>query len=341
MPTERARLAILGAGSWGSTLAWLLSGAGRQVTLYTRDASKAARIRRKGVISEPVSVRFNESIQVTSDLKEALSKADVIIFCSTSQTLRSLALRSKEALEQRGTLHDSDSLPILISAVKGLELHTYKRMSEILEEVLPGFPVCSLSGPNLADEILKKLPAASVVAGTESSRLEKAQSVLSVSGFRVYTNNDIVGVELGGALKNIIAIAAGVSDGLSLGANARAALLTRGLAEMTRLAGRLGARPSTLAGLAGMGDLFATCSASSSRNHRLGYALAKGKNLEDALLELGAVAEGVTTTYAVCEFSQSVGLELPIAEQVQATLSGKTTPEGAIMTLMTRPLSSE
>jgi glycerol-3-phosphate dehydrogenase (NAD(P)+) len=167
------------------------------------------------------------------------------------------------------------------------------------------------------------------------------QRRLSVPSFRVYANDDLVGVELGGSLKNIIAIAAGSSDGLELGANAKAALLTRGLAEMTRLAVALGARPLTLSGLAGMGDLFATCTSALSRNYRLGHAMARGKSRKEAAAALGATAEGVPTTEAVCELSKRLGIEMPIAEQVEATLKGKSTAQGAIMTLMTRPLAIE
>lgn len=337
MPTDAAHIVILGAGTWGSTLAWLHGAAGHQVTLWTRDENKAKKIKETGSAIAPVSISFDASIVISSDLNEALQGATLVLFCCTSQTMRQLATQVADAL----AVTEPAKRPILVSAVKGLELHTFKRMSEVLEEILPGSAICALSGPNLADEILRKLPTASVVSSKDADVAARAQSQLSAKGFRVYTNTDIVGVELGGALKNVIAIAAGVTDGLQLGLNAKAALLTRGLAEMTRLAVKMGARPTTLAGLTGMGDLFATSSSESSRNHRLGVELAKGKTSDQALAELGAVAEGVTTTYAVCEFSQRLGLELPIAEQVESMLTGKTTTEGAIMTLMARPLASE
>ncbi len=185
------------------------------------------------------------------------------------------------------------------------------------------------------------MPAASVVASSDLELARALQETLSVSKFRVYANDDLVGCELGGTFKNIIAIAAGSCDGLGLGINAKAALLTRGLAEMTRLAVRLGAKPTTLAGLAGMGDLFATCGSPLSRNYRVGYELVRGKPLDQILTQLGAVAEGVTTAAAVCELSKRLGLELPIAEQVESTLKGNNTPAGAIMALLSRPLASE
>jgi glycerol-3-phosphate dehydrogenase (NAD(P)+) len=229
----------------------------------------------------------------------------------------------------------------IVSAVKGLELTTSKRMSGVVAEYVGDLPICSLSGPNLAGEILAGLPAASVVACKDAAVAATVQRMLSVANFRVYSNEDLIGVELGGTLKNVIAIAAGASDGLKLGCNAKSALLTRGLAEMTRLAVRMGAKPITLAGLAGMGDLVATCAGPASRNYRLGMELAQGKPQAEILQNLGAIAEGVTTAEAVCELSKQLGLELPIAEQVNATLKGKSTPKGAIMTLMGRPPSSE
>jgi len=193
----------------------------------------------------------------------------------------------------------------------------------------------------LADEVLGGLPTASVVASADINLARSLQSQLSAPKFRVYASDDPVGIELGGTLKNVIAIAAGACDGLSLGVNAKASLLTRGLAEITRLAVRLGAKPQTMAGLAGMGDLFATCSGPLSRNYRVGFELARGKALSLILEELGSVAEGVPTAEAVCELSKRLGLELPIAEQVESTLKGNSTPAGAIMALLSRPLASE
>lgn len=327
-------IAVLGAGSWGSTLSWLLANSGRFVRLWTQDPVKAERINSTHLIERPLKIEIPAQVIASSDLGECLIDADVVLFCCTSQSTRSLAMRLVDKL-------DKNRPPILVSAVKGLELSTLKRMSQVISEVLPGLSVCSLSGPNLAAEILAGLPAASVIACGDISTASAVQKALSMPAFRVYTNDDLIGVELGGTLKNVIAIAAGASDGLNLGSNAKAALLTRGLAEMTRLAVRLGAKPITLAGLAGMGDLFATCTGPVSRNYRLGMEYARGKSLEEVLVGLEAIAEGVTTADAVCELSKRLGLELPIAEQVDAALKGKTTPKGAIMTLMGRPPSIE
>lgn len=334
MPAHE-HIAILGAGTWGAVLAWLYGSNGRSVSLWSHDPEKAARLAAQRKIEKPLVVTIPDSVEISGDLPAAISGAETIILCCTSQSMREVAGRLA------GILGESGSRPTLVSAVKGLELGTFKRMSEILCEMLPDLPVCALSGPNLAAEILQGRPAASVAACANLETARAVQRRLSVPSFRVYANDDLAGVELGGSLKNVIAIAAGSSDGLELGANARAALLTRGLAEMTRLAVALGARPVTLSGLAGMGDLVATCSSPLSRNYRLGYVMAQGQSLQQAAAALGATAEGVPTTEAVCELSKRLGIEMPIAEQVEATLKGKTTAKGAIMTLMTRPLAIE
>lgn len=331
---KNAGISILGAGSWGMTLAWLLGNAGHDVILYTRSQQKAERLSVERTVNEPVKVELPASVKVTCDLKEAVKTERVIILACTSQTVRELATAVHGVLEASPP---SSTPPVVVSAVKGLELETLKRMSEVIAESIPNANVCSVSGPNLADEILMGMPAATVVACEEADVAAFVQSVLTSKRFRVYTNTDIVGVELGGSLKNIIAIAAGVSDELRLGANSKAALLTRGLAEMTRLSVTLGGQGSTMAGLAGMGDLFATSAAVTSRNYRLGTAIARGATAKEAEASLGVVAEGVATTFAVCELAKRLNLDLPIASAVESMLLGKTTPEGAIMTLMSRP----
>jgi glycerol-3-phosphate dehydrogenase (NAD(P)+) len=340
----RAQISIFGAGSWGLTLAWLLGNGGHDVVLFTRSPEKAERLSAERSIAEPVKVELPQSVKVTSSLREAASASRLLILACTSQTVRELSLTINDVLSKISstapTFGDVKG-PVVVSAVKGLELDTLKRMSEVIGESIENANVCSLSGPNLADEILLGMPAATVVSSTNEAIASSVQSVLTSKKFRVYTNTDIVGTELGGSLKNIIAIAAGVSDGLKLGANSKAALLTRGLAEMTRLSVALGGETTTLAGLAGMGDLFATSVAITSRNYRLGLALAKGASAKDAEAALGVVAEGVATTFAVCELAKRLNLDLPIASAVESMLEGKTTPEGAIMTLMSRPPVSE
>jgi glycerol-3-phosphate dehydrogenase (NAD(P)+) len=349
-----AKIAVLGAGAWGLTLAslWVRRQPPHDVHVYCRDKVKAERLRQTRVMDKPRGFSIAPEVTIDDSLVDCIAGASVIVFACTSQSIRNLAEQVAPILAQPKStqltsighgqeLLKDQRLPALVSAVKGLELGTLMRMSEVLQEVLPNSPVAALTGPNLSEEILLGMPAASVVASADLELARALQELLSVSKFRVYANDDLVGCELGGTFKNIIAIAAGICDGLGLGLNAKAALLTRGLAEMTRLAVRLGAKPTTLAGLAGMGDLFATCCSPLSRNYRVGFELVRGKSLEQILSGLGAVAEGVTTAKAVCELSQRLGLELPIAEQVESTLKGNSTPAGAIMALLSRPLSSE
>lgn len=336
---EVAKLAVLGAGSWGATLARTFGSAGRNIHLYTRDEDKAEFINSHHLITKPITVDIPENVVASSDLEAVVNDAKILVFCCTSQSVRELAQNVKDILASNQA--KAKEKPIIVSAVKGLELSTLYRMSEVILDVIPDVEVCCLSGPNLASEILRGLPAAAVIASANEKTAEAIQKELSISKFRLYTNSDMIGVEFGGTTKNVIAIAAGASDGLNLGANAKAALLTRGLAEMTRLAVAMGAKPLTLAGLAGIGDLLATCDGSASRNYRLGNLFVKGKGLEEIFSEIGAAIEGVPTARAICELSQRLNIDLPIATQVQAALSGKTSPEGAIMTLMSRPLASE
>ncbi|HEY9777323.1 MAG TPA: NAD(P)H-dependent glycerol-3-phosphate dehydrogenase [Planktothrix sp.] len=330
------QICILGAGSWGATLGVALRQAGNQVTFWTQDAGKAALINRDRRIEKPIAVEFPDGTIATDDIVEATRGAEFILFCCPSQAVRAVAYRLEGA-----NLDAREKKPVLVSAVKGLELTTLRRISEVLSEILPDLTVAALSGPNLASEILAGLPAAAVIGCPSLDTAASVQKALATPNLRLYSNADITGVELGGTLKNVIAIAAGVSDGLRLGANAKAALLTRGLAEITRMAVKLGAKPQTMAGLAGMGDLLATCAGPTSRNYKLGMELAKGRKAEQILQEMGVAVEGVPTAQAVCELSKKLGLELPIAEQVEATLKGKSSPEQAIMTLMKRPLASE
>jgi len=335
MAETTTRVAVLGAGSWGATLAWLFGSQNFDVRLWTRDRAKLDSLKINRRIEKPLPVSIPPSVEVFSDISACLDGCDIVLFCCTSQSLREVAGNAAQAVADR------NKRPVFVSCCKGLELKTHKRMSEVIMEVAPEAAICSLSGPNLAPEILSGLPAAAVVAASNLDLARSVQESLSGTKLRLYSNQDIVGVELGGTIKNIIAIAAGASEGLKLGLNARAALLTRGLAEMTRLAVKLGADRMTLSGLAGMGDLFATCSGPISRNYKLGMELARGKSLDEALKEVGAVVEGVPTTEAVCELSKRLGLELPIADQVYSTLRGESSPEKAIMTLMKRPLASE
>src|SRR5690606_7337072 len=233
---------------------------------------------------------------------------------------------------------------LIVSTVKGIELDTGKTMDAVLEEALPAdhHPrLTALSGPSFAHEVARRKPTVLTVACRHEAYAIAVQSHLSCPWFRCYSDTDVIGVEIGGALKNVIAIAVGISDGLEMGANARAATMTRGLAEITRLGVRLGASPLTFLGLAGMGDLVLTCTGDLSRNRRVGLALGAGRSLDDILAELGEVAEGVRTTYAACQLAERVGVELPIAEAVRAALDGKVDPREGAMALLTRQLRGE
>lgn len=344
MAAEKKSVTVLGAGSWGLTLAHLWCHSERLVKVYCRNNDNALKLATTRQMEKPRAHQISADLVITSSLEEALRDTEIVVFACTSQSMRELATRVTPLLAQSfASTAKSPNLPkrVLVSATKGLELGTQLRMSEILAELMPAAGIASLSGPNLADEVLSGLPTTSVVASRDIELARSLQSQLSAPKFRVYASDDPVGVELGGTLKNVIALAAGACDGLSLGVNAKASLLTRGLAEMTRFSVKLGARPQTMAGLAGMGDLFATCSGPLSRNYRVGFELARGRSLTTILEELGAVAEGVPTAEAVCELSKRLGLELPIAEQVESTLKGNSTPAGAIMALLSRPLASE
>jgi glycerol-3-phosphate dehydrogenase (NAD(P)+) len=333
--SDDARIAVLGAGSWGGTLTWLLGSAGKHVSLWTHSTEKLQQLQETRRLGKPLPISIPEGVSICEDLNACVSEADVIIFACTAQSMRSVAQKVQAGIDKKR------KDVALVSVAKGLELGTDLRMTEILSQAIPSAAACALSGPNLAAEILNGLPCASVVACEDEAVARRVQEALSVPTMRLYTNTDVIGVEVGGALKNVIAIAAGVVDGFDLGTNAKAGLMTRGLAEMTRMAVAKGAQAITLSGLAGMGDLVATCYSSLSRNYRLGYRVARGDSVETAQRELGATAEGITTARAVCELSKKLGIELPIAQQVDMTLRGLSAPKQAIMSLMTRPLASE
>lgn len=331
-------IAVLGAGAWGGTLAWLLSSeSGKEVRLYRRPGPRFDELVETRELTDPVKIKLDPTLKIVSSLEEALDKVSIVILACTSQTMSELAADVSSCLVSMGVTEP----PLLVSVVKGLEAKTLKRMSEAVCEKIESAKVLCLSGPNLAFEIRNGLPTASVVAYPELEVARAVQSALSTKTFRLYATDDLIGVELGGTLKNIMAIAAGASDGLKLGVNAKSALLTRGLAEMVRLSIHFGARPSTLFGLSGMGDLIATCEGPLSRNYRVGMYLAQNLSLPETIEKVGAVAEGVITTRAVCELSKNLDIDLPIAKQVQSTLDGMITPRDSIMALMGRPLSTE
>ncbi len=330
-------ICVISAGAWGGTLAWLLGQHKSKIALWSHDKLKGEQIISSRKLKTPCELSLSDSVSVHTDLETALLSAEIIVMACNSQSMREMMQKIAPVLSKAGL-----KTPV-VSVAKGLERGSLCRMSEVLRQASGDLnqPVCALSGPNLAFEIASSKPAAAVLACEDLAVAQGLQKALSCPTFRVYSSDDLIGVELGGTLKNIIAIAAGISDGLNLGVNAKSALLTRGLAEMVRLSKAMGAKSSTLWGLSGMGDLFATCQSPLSRNYNIGVQLAAGKSVSEALEIVKATAEGVETTYAVCELSKNMGIELPIAEQVQATMKGTVTARDTIMSLMARPLSVE
>jgi len=328
------RIGILGAGSWGTALAFLLGKKGEDVLLWARRKEIADWIndRNENRFYLP-GILLPPNIRATIEIEEAVEGKDVIVLAVPSFAMREVVERLSQC--------DIGSA-IVVSAAKGLEEESGKRMSEVILEIMPSLKerLLVLSGPNLAGEIVREIPTTSVVAGEESLS-SLVQELFATHYFRVYRNEDIIGVELGGALKNIIAIGAGINDGLGFGDNTKSALMTRGLAEMIRLGLRLGASLQTFFGLAGLGDLVATCASPLSRNRRLGELIAKGRSLEEAKREIGQVAEGEPTTRAAYNLAMSLGVEMPITCEVYNVLFKGKDPRQAVIDLMTRPLKAE
>jgi len=321
--------AIIGTTSWGITLGLLLAGKGHDVRLWARTEREAEHIRKNGLDQERFEGLFlPENVRTTSYMAEAMDDVDVVILAVPSATMRQ-NISQAAAYLKRSTL--------IISASKGLEIGSNKRMSQVIgEETDERFRsnICALSGPQLAREIMHDLPAASVIAAKEASTARQAQRVLTTPNFCVFTNTDIIGVELAGALKNILAIGAGIADGLGYGDNAKAAFMTRGLTEITALGMSLGANPLTFSGLAGLGDVIATCTSPLSRNHHVGVELAKGRPLAEILDSMTEVAEGVNTTLVARNMAEQQGLEMPITDKLHQVLYEGIDPIRAAVELM-------
>lgn len=303
------RVAVIGAGSWGTTIASLCA-ENAPTILWARREEVAAEISDEHVNRDYLAdFELTPTLEATSDLKEAVHSADLLVMGVPSHGMR------QTSQELRAWLRPW--VPV-VSLAKGLEQGSRLRMSEVIAHELPGHPVGVLTGPNLAKEILAGHPAASVLAMADDRVACALQQVLGTPQFRVYTNHDVVGCEVGGALKNVIAIASGMADGLGTGDNTRAAVITRGLAELSRLGCAMGGEAQTFAGLAGMGDLVATCVSSQSRNRHVGEQLGRGRTIDDVVAEMNMVAEGVETSKVVMELGSELGIEVPISEQVYA-----------------------
>lgn len=331
-----SRVAVVGTGTWGTTLGLLLAGKGLPLVLWARTEQEAddLRLARENRTFLP-GVKFPDNLTVTASIEEAVRGCSLLLLVVPAQTMRA-------NVRVAGSVLGKDT--VVVSASKGLEIGTGKRMSEVLGEELPETlrtRVAVLSGPNLAREIIEGRPATTVVASQDPAIASFVADLLMLPRFRVYTNQDVVGVELGGALKNIYALGAGIGDGLGVGDNAKAAFITRGLAEMARLGVAMGANPLTFAGLAGLGDLVATCASKHSRNRSVGEQLAQGRKLSEIQASMRMVAEGVTTTVAVRDLAYRYGVEMPIAGLMHEVLFGDKSPGDAVVQLMTREPKNE
>ena len=313
------KLAILGAGCWGLTLAKLLSDNFDDISIWGRVQDLSEELLKYKRTKKPLDVQLDSWIDVTFELEKAIYDADVILLVVATSGIREVCAQIKQiGLEKN---------QILVNLSKGLELPSLKRMSQVINDELSHSNLVVLSGPTLAKEILEGKPTGACVASENMEAAKFVQKHLSVySKFRLYTNSDLIGVELGGSLKNVIAIASGFADAMELGDNCRGTLLTRGMAEIARVSVALGANPSTLYGLSGMGDLIATCSSPFSRNFSVGYMLGKGKKINDILKELGSVAEGVKTSKALCELAGKLNIEGPVSSAIYEAVYTDITP---------------
>ncbi|MBP1933468.1 NAD(P)H-dependent glycerol-3-phosphate dehydrogenase [Ammoniphilus resinae] len=325
------RVGIVGSGSWGTALAIVLADNAHQVEIWARRSEQADEINRNHTNEEYLpGIQLPDTIKASSKLEQVVEGKEMILFVVPSHSIRQVARQVSGYIPQEA---------LIIHAIKGLELETHKRISEILLEELP-VPlherIAVLSGPSHAEEVSKRSPTTVVVASNSIKTAEEAQDALINQHFRVYTNPDVVGLEIGGALKNIIALGAGISDGLQFGDNAKAALMTRGLAEISRLGVYMGANPLTFSGLAGVGDLIVTCTSKHSRNWRAGNMLGQGHSLQEVLSVMGMVVEGVKTTKASYELSFQCGIEMPITQQLYQVLFENKEPRKAVEDLMGR-----
>lgn len=330
------RIGVIGAGSWGTTLANLLAKKGHEVVLWVFEPDLAREMPTTRINSLYLpKVVLDERLTYTNDLADAVAGKDLLLFVTPSQVARKV-LATVATLIPAG-------VPV-VCASKGIEVESLKTMAEVFQEMLPPAVFASfaaLSGPSFAAEVSSEMPTAVAVAATSAEVGQKVQQAFVTSYFRVYTNEDIVGVELGGAIKNVIALAAGISDGLGFGCNTRAALITRGLAEMARLGRAMGADPATFAGLAGMGDLVLTCTGDLSRNRSVGIKLGQGMKLDDILADMRMVAEGVKTAESTYLLAKKLGVEMPITESVYRILYDGKSAREAVLELMTRMPKAE
>lgn len=330
-----ADVAVLGAGSWGTALSVLLAKKGQQVNLWGREEERMQVLHqsRENIKYLP-GVTLPHNITALSDLEQAVKGARYIVLSVPSHTVRDISIKIKELVGPEN---------IVINTAKGIETGSYKRLSQVINEELgeKGTKVSVLSGPSHAEEVGKDIPTAVVVGAHTREVAEEVQNLFMTPKFRVYTNPDMVGIEFGAALKNVIALATGIAEGLGYGDNAKAALITRGAEEIARLGTAAGANPLTFAGLTGIGDLIVTCTSMHSRNRRAGILIGKGKNLDEAVKEIGMVVEGIKAATAACTLSKEYGVVMPICQETYNVLFLNKNPREAVVDLMMRPKKHE
>jgi glycerol-3-phosphate dehydrogenase (NAD(P)+) len=328
----KLKVGLLGGGSWGTTVA-SLTAKNSSTIIWARNPKTVEEINEHHTNEKYLpNAKLTTSLKASNSIKETVEEADVIVMGVPAQSFRKVLEEAKP--------HIRPWIPI-INLAKGLEISTKMRMTEIIQELMPGHPAGVLTGPNLAREIHFGNAAAAVIAMVDNTIASRLQSVFSSGLFRVYTNSDVIGCELGGALKNIIAIASGMGDGANAGDNTRAAIITRGLSELTRLGTAMGGKERTFAGLAGMGDLVATCSSAKSRNHHVGFQLGRGKNLEEIINEMSEVAEGVKTAKIIMELAKEYNVDMPISKEIYKVLYEGNTVNEAFRGLLKYEIGSE
>lgn len=326
------KISVIGAGSFGTALALVLLNNGQDVTLYGRNPVQIQMIEKTGGNHRYLpGLMLPEELKVTSDLEKAVSDCELLVMAVPAQQLRNV-LTDINGIRK--------GVP-MVNVAKGIEQGTLMRMSQVWEDAYEGSSFACLSGPSHAEEVARRLPSTVCVSSQDPEFMARVQQIFMNEYFRVYTNHDLVGVELGGAVKNVIALACGISDGLELGDNAKAALITRGIAEMKRLGVAMGGEAETFAGLSGIGDLVVTCTSIHSRNRRFGIMLGQGMGTEEALKKVGMIVEGYTTQDAVCRLSDKYGVEMPISNTMHGLLLGEMTAEESVIRLMGRQRKHE
>ena len=327
------KVCVLGTGSWGSALGLTLAKKGYEVSMWTLSEEQADKINKtKENIDYLPGVLFPNNMTVTTNLQESVVNSEVIVLAVPSQAIRSVCNQIKPFIKDE---------QIIVDVAKGLEKGSGLRLSEVVEQELPNNPYVTLSGPSHAEEVARDIPTTVVVASTDLDIAQKVQDIFMSPKFRVYTNPDIVGVELGGALKNIVAFGAGICDGLGLGDNSKAALMTRGIREISRLGVAMGADASTFSGLSGIGDLIVTCTSMHSRNRRAGILIGQGKSLEETLAEVKMVVEGITATEVAYEVSKKLNVDMPITNAIYSILHSGLNPNEVVINLMMRNKTNE